>query len=82
VHGDFSAGDTILVRTDDGKHIAKAEANYSSCLLNFINDYDDENGNELQHQTGPIISDKNIAVLDQDNQQEYKESQAVKEEAV
>ncbi|MFT7562220.1 MAG: glutamate 5-kinase [Flavobacteriales bacterium] len=66
VRGEFSAGDTILVRSDDGKHLAKAEANYSSCLLNFINDYESgEDGNELQHQTGPVISDKNIAVLDQ-----------------
>lgn len=65
VHGDFSAGDTILVRSDDGKHVAKAEANYSSCLLSFINDYESgEDGSELQHQTGPIISDKNIAILD------------------
>jgi glutamate 5-kinase len=67
VHGDFSAGDTILVRSEDGKHSAKAEANYSSCLLNFITDYDSgEDGNELQHQTGPLISDKNIAVLEQE----------------
>ncbi len=66
VRGEFSAGDTILVRSDDGVHLAKAEANYSSCLLNFITDYDSgEDGVELQHQTGPVISDKNIAVLDQ-----------------
>lgn len=69
VHGDFSAGDTILLRSEDGKHLAKAEANYSSCLLSFINDYDaGVEGNELQHQTGPIVSDKHIAVLDQDQQ--------------
>lgn len=67
VRGDFSAGDTILVRSDDGKHLAKAEVNYSSCLLSFINDHDGgEDGNEFQHQTGPVISDKNIAVLDQE----------------
>jgi len=67
VLGDFSVGDTILVRSEDGKHLAKAEANYSSCLLSFITDYDSgEKNNEFQHQTGPIISDKNIAVLDQE----------------
>jgi len=65
VHGEFSAGDTIFVRSDDGKSLIKAEANYSSCLLNFINDYDTgKEGAESLHQTGPIISDKNIAVLD------------------
>jgi glutamate 5-kinase len=71
VHGEFSAGDTILVRSNDGKHSAKAEANYGSCLLSFINDYESgEDGNELQHQTGPLISDKNIAVLEQEEPQE------------
>lgn len=71
VHGDFSAGDTILLRSDDGKRVAKAEVNYSSCLLNFITDYETgHNGHELQHQTGPIISDKNIALLNQDKHNE------------
>ena len=64
VHGEFSAGDTILVRSDDGKHIAKAEANYGSCLLNFITQHEAEDETEFQHHTGPLISDKNIAVLD------------------
>jgi len=64
VNGDFSAGDTILIRTDDGKHSAKAEVNYGSGLLNFINDYDEQDGKELNHTTGPLISDQNIAVLD------------------
>lgn len=66
VRGDFSVGDTILVRSDDGKQLAKAEANYSSCLLDFITSQDSsEDANEFQHQTGPIISDKNIALLQQ-----------------
>ena len=68
VLGEFSAGDTILIRSDDGKHLAKAEANYSSCLLNFISDHDNnDDDNEYQHQTGPLVSDKNIAVLDQED---------------
>jgi len=66
VHGEFSAGDTILVRSDDGKHIAKAEANYGSCLLNFITQQDAEDSSHFQHHTGPLISDKNIAVMDHD----------------
>lgn len=65
VRGDFSAGDTIIIRSDDGKHIAKAEANYSSCLLNFITQHESEEGeSDFQHQTGPLVSDKNIAILD------------------
>lgn len=73
VLGEFSAGDTILVRSDDGKHLVKAEANYSSCLLNFINKHDNgEDDSEFQHHTGPVISDKNIAVLEQDEEEEKK----------
>jgi glutamate 5-kinase len=69
VRGEFSAGDTIFVRSDDGKHLAKAEANYSSCLLNFITNQDNGvDGEEFQHNTGPLISDKNIAVLNPDNE--------------
>lgn len=70
VRGDFSVGDTVLVCSDDGKHLAKAEANYSSCLLNFINDHDNNEASEdFQHHTGPIISDKNIAFLEQETEE-------------
>jgi glutamate 5-kinase len=81
VHGDFSAGDTIYVRSDDGKHLAKAEANYSSCLLDFITSHesDDENS-EFQHETGPIISDKNIAILEQVEEDEIEDAQEKKDD--
>ena len=69
VRGEFSAGDTILVCSDDGTHLAKAEANYSSCLLNFIATHDSaKDSNEFQNHTGPIISDKNIAFLEQEEE--------------
>ena len=65
VNGNFSVGDTILLRKDDGTRIAKARSNYSSCLLSFIADQDDrEFADEFQNKTGPIISKKNIAVLE------------------
>ncbi|MGS2720796.1 glutamate 5-kinase [Paraglaciecola aestuariivivens] len=65
VKGEFAVGDTILVRKHDGTELAKATSNYSSCLLNFITSQDDkEFANEFQQQTGPIISDKNIAMLE------------------
>jgi glutamate 5-kinase len=64
VKGEFAVGDTILVRSHDGTKLAKAESNYSSCLLNFItNQEDQEFASEFQQQTGPIISNKNIALL-------------------
>ena len=65
INGDFSAGDTILVRKGDGTKLAKAKSNYSSCLLSFITDQDDrEFASEFQQKTGPIISEKNIAILE------------------
>ncbi|WP_354624100.1 glutamate 5-kinase [Psychromonas sp. MME2] len=77
VHGDFSVGDTILIRSNDGKHLAKAEANYSSCLLNFIANQDNgEDENEFQQHTGPIIDNKNIAVLEQENSELWRQNEA------
>ena len=66
VNGDFSVGDTILVRKDDGTKLAKAKSNYSSCLLNFIAEQDDKGfASKLQNTTGPILSENNIAVLEE-----------------
>jgi glutamate 5-kinase len=65
IKGDFSVGDTILVRRHDGTKLAKAKSNYSSCLLSFITNQEDKNfASDFQEQTGPIISDKNVALLD------------------
>jgi glutamate 5-kinase len=66
VKGNFSVGDTVLVRKGDGTKLAKAKSNYSSCLLHFISDQEDrEFANNAQQKTGPLISDKNIAILEQ-----------------
>lgn len=65
VNGEFAVGDTILVRKDDGTRLAKARANYSSCLLSFIAEQDDKVlASRIQNTTGPIISDRNVAVLE------------------
>lgn len=66
VKGEFSIGDTVLLRDDEGNKIAKAKANYSSCLLNYLADDDirsklDENSTLLHN---PIISDEHMAVLE------------------
>ncbi|WP_404341417.1 glutamate 5-kinase [Pseudoalteromonas mariniglutinosa] len=65
VHGEFGVGDTILVRSDDGTRLAKATANYSSCLLNFIADNEQSDFSEKMHDSlGPVISEKDIALLE------------------
>ncbi|GIU40035.1 glutamate 5-kinase [Shewanella colwelliana] len=65
VTGKFSVGDTVLVRKGDGTKLAKAKSNYSSCLINFITEQEDGDfANDVQHKTGPLISEKNIAILE------------------
>jgi glutamate 5-kinase len=65
VEGEFAVGDTVLVSKNDGTKLANAETNYSSCLLNFLTDKENEvNVTSEQHKTRPIISDKNVAVLE------------------
>jgi len=38
--GSFSEGDTVLVRTETGKKLAKATAHYSSCVLTLMSNDD------------------------------------------
>lgn len=67
VRGEFSVGDTILVRKDDGTKLVKAKSNYSSCLLNFIAKQDSEEfASEFEEKTGPIISEQHIANLEKE----------------
>ncbi|MDM7859900.1 glutamate 5-kinase [Alteromonas sp. ASW11-36] len=66
VKGQFNVGDTVLVRKDDGTKIAKARSNYSSCLLSFIAEQENpEYADEFQKTTGPILSENNIAILEE-----------------
>ena len=66
VKGEFAVGDTILLRDDEGNKIAKARANYSSCLLNYL--ADDEVRVRLDKDSvllhNSIISDEHMAVLE------------------
>ncbi|QIR15409.1 glutamate 5-kinase [Shewanella aestuarii] len=65
IKGKFSVGDTILVRKGDGTKLAKAKSNYSSCLLNFIaKQVDQEFAHDVEQKNGPLISEKNIAILE------------------
>lgn len=68
VNGDFSAGETVLVRSEDGQKLAKANCNYSSCLLNFIAQQDKDIVTEqVQNSIGPVISQNDIAVFEERN---------------
>lgn len=65
IKGEFAVGDTVVVRNDAGKRLAKGKTNYSSCLLNYLADKDirdklDDNSALL---TDAIISNEHLAVL-------------------
>ncbi|WP_440055091.1 glutamate 5-kinase [Pseudoalteromonas sp. T1lg65] len=65
VKGEFSVGDTVLVRSEDGTRLAKATTNYSSCLLNFLAEQDESPISEkIQDSIGPVISEQDIALLE------------------
>ncbi len=64
VNGEFSAGDMILVKADDGNHIAKVKSNFSSCLLHYFAEQDKTQlQSESQNMAGPIVSNNNFALL-------------------
>ncbi|MCY7295240.1 glutamate 5-kinase [Alteromonas sp. a30] len=64
VNGEFAAGDTVLIKDVKGKKIAKATSLCSSCLLNFVNDHQDENTiMESALKQGPIIQKTELAIF-------------------
>lgn len=68
VRGQFTVGDTVLISKRDGTKLAKAASNYSSCLLSFIAEQDDQSfADDFQSNTGSIISPQNMAMLDDKN---------------
>jgi glutamate 5-kinase len=65
VNGDFSSGDTVLLRKHNGDKLAKVKTNYSSCLLNFVADSDNQDFSEQLDKTQePIISKQYIALME------------------
>ncbi|MCL1067692.1 glutamate 5-kinase [Shewanella olleyana] len=64
VTGNFSAGDVVLVRKDNGDKLAKVKTNYSSCLLNFVATQNSEHISEqLDNTDEPILSKQYITLL-------------------
>jgi glutamate 5-kinase len=46
VNGDFNTGDTVLIKSQDGKSLAKAITKRSSCLMTYLTEQDDDNQHE------------------------------------
>ncbi|QUN06267.1 glutamate 5-kinase [Shewanella yunxiaonensis] len=63
VKGNFSEGDTILLRSDDGTRLAKARSNYSSRLLKFIAKQDDSKLMDSFTHERSLIAPQDIALL-------------------
>jgi glutamate 5-kinase len=65
VVGEFDAGDTVMLRRQDGNKLAKVKTNYSSCLLRFVVKQDDDVlSNSLNDIDAPLLSEKFVAVID------------------
>ena len=65
VNGDFASGDIVLLRKNNGDKLAKVKTNYSSCLLNFVADSDNQDfSEELDKTQEPIISKQYIALME------------------
>ena len=64
VKGNFSSGDTILLRKDNGEELAKVKTNYSSCLLNYVSGSDNNDFSEQIDKTDdPILSKQYVAIM-------------------
>ncbi|SEL49955.1 glutamate 5-kinase [Colwellia chukchiensis] len=65
VNGDFASGDIVMLRKDNGDKLAKVKTNYSSCLLNFVADSDNQDISEQFDKTqSPILSTQYIALME------------------
>jgi glutamate 5-kinase len=63
VIGDFSAGEVVLLRKENGDKLAKVTSNYSSCLLNFVAEQDNDDLSEkLYDSAAPILSDQYVSL--------------------
>lgn len=59
VEGEFSAGDVVLLRKNNGDKLAKVKTNFSSCLLNFVASQDNEQiWEQLDNTDESILSEK------------------------
>lgn len=59
VAGDFSAGDVVLLRKNNGDKLAKVKTNFSSCLLNYVANQDNEQiSAQLDNSENTILSEK------------------------
>jgi glutamate 5-kinase len=62
VKGNFNVGDTIMVKTENGTRVAKAVANYSSCLMSYIADSQEPQVGDSP-KIDSLIEENNIALL-------------------
>ncbi|MDC2890634.1 PUA domain-containing protein [Psychrosphaera algicola] len=56
VNGDFNTGDTVVIKSEDGKSLAKAITNCSSCLMSYLTEQEDSSS--LNHLDSVYESDQ------------------------
>jgi glutamate 5-kinase len=47
VNGEFNTGDTVLIKSEDGKSLAKAITKRSSCLMSYVTELGDAESEQL-----------------------------------
>lgn len=62
VNGNFSNGDTVIIKDSEGEELAKASTNYSSCLLSYIADISDKSSS---NSVSSVLQEDNIAMLNE-----------------
>ena len=64
VQGEFSAGEVVMLRKENGEQIAKVKSNYGSCLLDFVANQDSDHISEQLDKTDdPIVSKQFMALV-------------------
>lgn len=67
VNGEFTAGDTIVVKNENGDHIAKARAERGSCLLQFLVEQQKHTEQTPHHKMirPQILNQQEVAILEE-----------------
>lgn len=67
VNGEFAAGDTVVVKNQKGRRIAKAKAESGSCLLDFMinREKDKDAGKTVHTNLNQILNNQEISILEE-----------------
>lgn len=59
VNGEFNTGDTVVIKSEEGKSLAKAITNCSSCLMSYLAEHDDSSVTHIDS----VFENDHVAML-------------------